>query len=473
MSSLACNPGGPSGAPGPPSLESLMELLKQLTASGLLAHAAKPIPFEAFRAELLALYKPPMRSPGSWYAMRKALEILEGLGVQSTADFTDDLIARFVTERHEAGEHPNGTHALLARIRAAVNYAAAKKYVQASPFANRRRWVRKVSPAKAPVWHSREAIAKVLSRAQEDVARKRNHCQAGPWAEWRAHRLYALAATVAYTGVRKMEALCLRVEDLMFEERIILIQSRRDHGTKTEASAQPVPMPAPLVEILRGWAPHLAIPKDFRVRSSFQPRANPRGKPDPGWVFPNAGRSGPWLGGSPGRQPLHCLVNLGLRAGVREFTFQSLRHSWATNAEYWGLSEVQIQRMLRHTNTRTQSYYRHAEASNLRAMIQGIGFGHELQSQEAAAERIASNPAPASHAPPLPLASTTEVSQADPRACGPKLTLETAAELRKLREEGWSYARLMKRYGISKSTVHYAVRGATWKGPGGLQEPAS
>lgn len=57
------------------------------------------------------------------------------------------------------------------------------------------------------------------------------------------------------------------------------------------------------------------------------------------------------------------------------FTFLSLRHSFATHAEHWGLSPAMIQRILRHTSVRTQIGYRHADAANLRAAGGRIGFG--------------------------------------------------------------------------------------------------
>src|SRR5262249_48814096 len=67
---------------------------------------------------------------------------------------------------------------------------------------------------------------------------------------------------------------------------------------------------------------------------------------------------------------------LGVRCGIEAMTLLSLRHSWATHAESaWGLSELQIQRVLRHTNTRTQKRYRHADLANLCVALGAVSFG--------------------------------------------------------------------------------------------------
>ncbi|MEJ7636468.1 MAG: hypothetical protein WKF75_00385 [Singulisphaera sp.] len=56
------------------------------------------------------------------------------------------------------------------------------------------------------------------------------------------------------------------------------------------------------------------------------------------------------------------------------------------------------------------------------------------------------------------------------------------AEMRRLKAEGWGYKFLQDRYGVSRSTVHYALTGATWRhvmpedehlpAPGSLPRPA-
>ena len=313
-----------------------------------------------------------------------------------------------------------------------------------SPFRLRKTWIRRVAPQRKQ-HHTREEIARVLALMRRDIDRKTS------WAQWRARRLYALCATVAYTGLRAKEAHFLRTEDVDLAERMLFIRPRSGNRLKTERSAQPVPIPEALVPILAEWMPHLVLPEVRPCDADApRPRANPQGVRDPGWMFPNAYRTGPWRGGPAGCRPIDRMKAMGRRAGVEGFTFQSLRHSWATHAEFWGLSDLQIARVLRHTNTRTQDHYRHADGENLRASVNGIGFGGESESSAAA-------PPPA--APPAaPTAPKTPCNW-------PKLTADDAVEMRRLREARWSYKALMERYGVSKSTVHYTLYGVIHRPP--------
>ena len=308
---------------------------------------AGPIPFERFRVEFLRLYEPPLRAKATCRGMRHMLNVVaEVLGPDATtADFTPDFVARLIATRPPELA-PITVKSLLVNVKVACNFALQMGYIQRSPFQFRKQWVR-VGETKAGTFHSREEIARVLDLMARDVTRKEG------WAQWRARRLQALAATVAYTGMRRMEATYLKVADVLLPERMILIVSRPNNRLKTQRSAQPVPIPDALYPILASWLPFA----------------------DSEWAFPNVYRTAPWTGGSHGFKPLDRLKRLGKRAGVEGFTFQSLRHSWATHAEYWGLSDTMIQRVLRHTSLKTQQHYRHADAQNMRDAVGGINFG--------------------------------------------------------------------------------------------------
>jgi integrase len=313
---------------------------------------ARPIPFAEFSAELSKLYVPPLRAKTTCRMMTHMLRsVAEELGPDgTTAGLNPELIARLVAARPHLS--PHSVKALLRCVKVACNYALQMGYLKSSPFAFRKQWVRAGEPTRRK-HHSREEIARVLDLMAKDVERKEG------WAQWRARRLYALVATVAYTGMRKMEATYLKIEDVLMDERMILIVSRPDNRLKTPRSAQPVPIPEALVKILETWLPHAQCE----------------------WAFPNVYRTAPWTGGSPGYRPFDRIKRLGKRAGVEGFNFLSLRHSWATHAEYWGISETMIQRILRHTNTQTQQHYRHADAVNMRAAIGGIDFGPPPQGE--------------------------------------------------------------------------------------------
>ncbi len=308
---------------------------------------ARPVSFAEFSAELLKLYEPPLRAKNTFWGMRRMLStVADELGQEgTTAGLTPDLVASLVVSKGHLS--PHSVKSLLRYLKTACNYALQMGYLRSTPFAFRKQWVRADSPTTRSKHHSREDIARVLDLMSRDVSRKEG------WSQWRARRLQALTATVAYTGMRKMEAIRLKVEDILIDERMILIVSRPDNRLKTPKSAQPVPIPDALHKILETWLPFAQCE----------------------WAFPNVYRTAPWTGGSPGYRPNDRIKRLGKRAGVEGFTFLSLRHSWATHAEFWGLSEAMIQRILRHSNPQTQQHYRHPDATNMRAALGGIDFG--------------------------------------------------------------------------------------------------
>ena len=92
-------------------------------------------------------------------------------------------------------------------------------------------------------------------------------------------------------------------------------------------------------EILAGWIPRTDSP----------------------WLFPGVRRQVPWRNGRPGTRPIDRLKSAGRDAGIEGLTFQSLRHTFATYARrLWGLSELELMTVLRHTSPGTQRAYVHS-----------------------------------------------------------------------------------------------------------------
>jgi integrase len=373
---------------------------------GLINEHATPIPFFEFQTRILALYTPPLRAKATCVKIRQVLRIAgDLLGPEgTTAGFTTDLVARFIAGR-PATETPNTPSSVLASLRATLAIAVAEGWLRLSPFSVRKNWIRRGRP-EGQRHHAREDIARVLALAAKEFERKRG------WAKWRAQRLMMMTSIAAYTGMRRNEVLHLRVEDVDLQTRIIRIVSRSANRLKTIDSAQPVPIPEAIVELLRAWIAELGRPV---CRGLDYDSPNPRLKPwlannrpvDMGWLIPNAWRTSPWTGGSEGYTPLDRLRSLGKRAGVEGLTFQSLRHSWATMAEgLWSLTPAQIARVLRHTNLTTQLGYRHADAPNLRAMVSSIGFNESGKAEATTpCDPIPAAETPAAE-PPAPINGT-------------------------------------------------------------------
>jgi integrase len=317
-----------------------------------------PVPFAEFVDEILALYEFPLRAKATRDKLRQVLGIVADLlgPGGTTAGLDPSLVARLIASRPPA-ESPHTTQGLLNSLRAACSYAKSRGYLRSSPFDYRTRWIRVGKPTRKK-HHPLADIRRVLDLLADEVDASTG------WARWRARRLLALASVVAYTGMRRDEALNLRVEDVDLDGRMIAIVERSQR-LKTTGSAQPVPIPDALAPILAGWM----------ARRMDEPERGFPSPPDCPFLFCNVTRTNAWKFGSPGTRPLDQLKEAGERAGVEGFTFLSLRHSWATHAESWGLSATMIQRVLRHTTTRTQGHYRHADAPNMRAAVGGIDFG--------------------------------------------------------------------------------------------------
>jgi integrase len=327
--------------------------------------AVGPIPFADFVAELLALYVPPLRSRNTWLKMRQTLAIVADLlGDDATTDgLTPQMVALFIESRPEA-ESPRTTHALLAYLRVSCTYAKSQGYIRTSPFDFRKVWLRKGRP-EPHQHHTRDEIRRVLELLESEALGGEG------WARWRARRLHAMAALFAFTGLRRNEGLYLHAADVDLEGRMIHLVERRERRLKTEASAQPVPIPPPLAPILADWLSH-RLDGESSPGESSQYDGGPAGCP---YLFPGVARKGPWTGGPRGHQPVHQLQAAGERAGVQRLTFLSLRHTFATLSPGWGLSELQIQRVLRHTSLSTQEYYRHADLDGMRDSVARIDFG--------------------------------------------------------------------------------------------------
>lgn len=296
-----------------------------------------PLTLAAFAARLTPLYAPPLRSPRTAAKMARVLAMAGSLGVESTDGLTTEAMARYVAGR-SALVSPNTVRGELDYLRAAANYAVEEGYLDRAPKFRRVR--PRPAPATRPRVHPVEDVGKVLALLRS---------RAG---SWEGHRLYALAATVAYTGLRRDEALLLMVEDVNLATGLVAVVARR--RLKTEASAAPVPIPPELSAILGEWLPLAGSP----------------------WLFPGIRKKcAPWTGGELGRRPCDRLRMAGEECGVEGLTFLSLRHTFATHARRrWGLSALELRDCLRHTSPSTQAYYVHPDRDGLVRSVRGVSY---------------------------------------------------------------------------------------------------
>ncbi|HTY30480.1 site-specific integrase [Mycobacterium sp.] len=157
------------------------------------------------------------------------------------------------------------------------------------------------------------------------------------------HRLYALWAVALAMGLRRGEALGLAWADVDLDDGRLTIRQAlhrvdgelRLEQVKTEASVAVLPIPAPLVSILRGHrSRHLE--ERFAAGSEWQ---------DTGLVFTSA--TGGFLEPRNINRVFHTLC---ARADVPQLRVHDLRHSCATLLFTMGVPPVTVQRILRHSS---------------------------------------------------------------------------------------------------------------------------
>jgi integrase len=304
--------------------------------------------FAEFQAEVLSLYGPPIRSKGTYRKMSQSLREFAMLStVKKASDLTAANVAAWI------GSHPRRTPAttvsLLRSLSSAASYAARVSHdIKESPFAWRpvSHWVRGQALAPDRPGPRRHQTAAAVLSLLELVDR-----EAGEGA-WKSGRLQALVYLLAYTGVRKGEALSLRPWDIDLDRSILSIEPRVDFRPKTKKSAAKLPIADPLAEVFRLWLPRCG------------------GE----WVFPGVRLTKPWRGGPPGYKPLDEIRSAGERAGIEGLTIASFRKTIGTLAKTWGLGQLELKALLRHSNVETQRWYDEEAVESLRPAVAKIQF---------------------------------------------------------------------------------------------------
>jgi integrase len=157
------------------------------------------------------------------------------------------------------------------------------------------------------------------------------------------HRLYALWAVALAMGLRRGEALGLAWADVDLDDGRLTIRRAlhrvdgelRLEQVKTEASVAVLPIPAPLVSILRGHRSR-QLEERFAAGSEWQ---------DTGLVFTSA--TGKFLEPRNINRVFHTLC---ARADVPQLRVHDLRHSCATLLFTMGVPPATVQRILRHSS---------------------------------------------------------------------------------------------------------------------------
>jgi len=304
----------------------------------------RPISLAEFQTELELIYAAPIRKIATLRQVRQVLrEFGEVPGVATTADLNGRAIALWIAARPDRSAPTIAAH--LRCLSAISSYAVHRGWLDANPldFRGPSKWVRRDQrPIQRPRPGSRapEEIGSVLERADLESVRG-----------WRQRRLRALVYVYAFLGVRREEALHLRIGDVDVEARKLVLRAHPedDWTPKTLASAAELPMSPRLSAILAGWLIEADSP----------------------WVFPADDRSGPWRYGP---TPLRAVRALGKRAGVEGLSIANFRKTLGSYGKMWGFGQLELKCLLRHTNLETQAWYDDGPAEALRPAAERIKF---------------------------------------------------------------------------------------------------
>lgn len=300
------------------------------------------IPFTDFAAEALALYRPPLRRPGTYRKLRQVLAEFAAL-CGTTAELSPAAVARWIAEH--PGRRLATVRTLLSTFRAATRHGEASGYLRC-PFRTRplARCLPRIDDEPIDRHLSTAQVARVLLQADREA-------EGG---DWRGRRLRTLIYLAAYTGARAAELLALRVEDLDLAEGLVWIRPNARRALKTRSSRRRIPIPAPLRRVLEEWVG--------------------RGDGPSPWLIPHTELTGPWLSGAPRNKPLACVRALGERAGVAGVTLLAFRHAFASAADAWQVGPKALQDLMGHSSPATQWGYRHADLDQLRTAADRIRF---------------------------------------------------------------------------------------------------
>jgi len=313
----------------------------------------RAVPILRLEAEVLSLYDPPMRAPATRYQMAQMFRELQELpGITKTSQLTPPTIAAWV--KSHTDRSPARTASLLRCLRVICGWAEDWGYLRASPFARRKvtDWVRPdigLDRQRAPCHRSEEEIRSVLRQADAEAAT----------GSWKARRLQALVYLYAFTGARKEEALHLQAANVNLAARRLTIKPvvwrnanghRREWRPKTVRSSAQLPIAEPLADVLARWMPHCGSE----------------------WLFPGRRLRSPWTSGMDGTKPLDCVKALAARAGVTGLTILAFRKTIGTRGKAWGLSQLEMKAVLRHTSVQTQEWYDEESVESLRGAMDKI-----------------------------------------------------------------------------------------------------
>jgi len=189
-------------------------------------------------SELLELYlRTRQLAPGTISAIRRAVrKIGEVLGDPSLTSLNEVQIYRLYAVLCDQGQGQAATQAVLKWLRALLNEAWRLRLIDELP----RTWPKVVQPRRMPDAWTPQQVGRLYHVAVEQPGRIGPH-RAGDW--WRAFLCVSWD-----TGLRVSQTMSLRLEDVDFDRRFLLVRYRPNSKSIND---QIKPLSTPTVEAVR------------------------------------------------------------------------------------------------------------------------------------------------------------------------------------------------------------------------------
>ena len=149
---------------------------------------------------------------------------------------------------------------------------------------------------------------------------------------------FPILLTAIHTGLRKSELFRLEWSDIDFEREVLTITAKGEEHTKSYRNRE-IPMTDQLTKCLK------SIP---RISN---------------WVFckEDGERYSGWI--------ITSLENTAKKAGIKRFTFHSLRHTFGSHLVMDGVDLPTVQKLMGHAEISTTMIYAHLAPDHLRKAI--------------------------------------------------------------------------------------------------------
>lgn len=234
---------------------------------------------------------------------------------------TDKEIRRYQNKRIVDGVSGATINRELELARTAYNRAIKRRKITDNPFAN----LDKFPEVERTRYLTKDELGRLLDAAKQLTDYKSPH-------------LYAIVLTAIYTGMRSGEILNLQESQIDFELSTITIKAT---GTRKYRRTKVIPVEATLLTMFAKNLEHSRY----------------------GYVFENSSTGKPY---NNIRNAFNSVLKL---AGINDFRFHDLRHTFATYALLASQDLRAVQELLGHTDVRTTQRYAHVLSVQKSAVI--------------------------------------------------------------------------------------------------------